>query len=187
MYEFFLLVFTIIIAEFGDKTQLVILSVASKTKEKMDVFWGAFIAFIIIDGLSIFFGAILSNIIPKKLLIGISGIIFLIYGALNFIFPHGDTRDITEDKRYKIIFSVFIMIALAELGDKSQIASIFLGATYPAFIVFLTIILILSVMTLITIYLSYLLFETLSSKTVHYISGVMFLAMGIFTILLALS
>lgn len=187
MYEFFLLVFTIIIAEFGDKTQLVILSVASKTKEKMDVFWGAFLAFILVDGLSIFFGSILSNIMPKKLLIGISGLIFLVYGLLNFIFPYGDTKDITEDKRYKIVFSVFLMIALAELGDKSQIASIFLGATYPAFIVFLAVILILGVMTLITIYLSYLLFETLSSKTVHYISGVLFILMGIFTLLLSLS
>lgn len=187
MIEFLFFFLAIILSEFGDKTQLVILSVASKTKHKMDVFWGAFFAFVIIDGLSILFGAILSNLIPKNILIGFSSIIFLIYGALTFISSGENIKDITEDKTLKIIFSVFLMVALAELGDKSQIASIFFATQYSGFVVFLAVIFILSVMSLITIYLSYALFETLSSKTIHRISGFLFIAMGVFTLMMAFS
>ena len=185
MIEFLLFFLTIILSEFGDKTQLVILSLASKTKHKLDVFWGAFFAFIFLDGIAIFFGVMLSNMIPKDILIGISSMIFLIYGALTFLSSGEDIRGISEDKTLKVIFSVFLMVALAELGDKSQIASIFFATQFPGFIVFLAVILILSIMTLITIYLSHALFETLSSKIVHRISGLLFIAMGIFTLVIA--
>ncbi len=187
MNEFLIFFVTIFLSEFGDKTQLVTLSVASKTKHKMDVFWGVFFALIVIDGLAILFGSLLSTFISTKLLLTISGLIFLIYGGMTFISSHSDIKDITEDKHLKIIFSVFLMIIMAEMGDKSQITAILFASIYPAFIVFLVVILALSIMTLITIYLSHVLFDTLSSKTVQIISGTLFIIMGVFSLMNAFS
>ena len=185
MYEFFLFFILVFLSEFGDKTQLVTLSVASKTKHKMDVFWGVFLAIFIVDGLAILFGAMLSNIINKNVLLVISGFIFLIYGGLTFISYTRSIKDITEDKHLKIVFAVFLMIAMAELGDKSQITALLFAAIYHPIIVFLIVILSLSIMTLITIYLSHILFDSLSSKTVHIISGTLFIIIGVFTLMAA--
>ncbi len=73
----------IALAEMGDKTQLSILLLSSKTKEHLKLFLGIFLAFLIVDGLAIALGYWITNILPMWLLGFISGAIFLSFGILN--------------------------------------------------------------------------------------------------------
>ena len=48
---------TIALAELGDKTQLAVFALASKTKKHLSLLLGAILAFVIADGLAVILGA----------------------------------------------------------------------------------------------------------------------------------
>ena len=57
---------TIGLAELGDKTQLAILCLASKTRRHLQLLLGIILAFVIADGLAVFLGNYITNLIPNK-------------------------------------------------------------------------------------------------------------------------
>ncbi len=123
--------FLIAIAEMGDKTQLVALSFATKYKPTK-VLLGIFIGTIVVHLFSVIIGEKVSAFIPifyLKILIGLSFIGFGIWTL------RGDTCDGREKKGNKLgpIATVAIAFFLAELGDKTQLATISLAARYHSF------------------------------------------------------
>lgn len=131
MLSFLSSFFLIAIAEMGDKTQLVALSFATKYRP-LKVLTGIFIGTLVVHLLSVIIGEKVSVYIPLfylKILIGLSFVGFGIWTL------RGDTCNEKEKKGNKlgVIATVAIAFFLAELGDKTQLATISIAAQYHSF------------------------------------------------------
>jgi putative Ca2+/H+ antiporter (TMEM165/GDT1 family) len=71
----------ITVAEFGDKTQLATIVLASSLQEPLFIFLGAVAAFFVVDAPGIYFGKKISEKVPVKYIKAISGILFLVLGV----------------------------------------------------------------------------------------------------------
>jgi Ca2+/H+ antiporter, TMEM165/GDT1 family len=132
MAGFWAALFFIFAAEMGDKTQLVALSFATRFKP-WKVITGVFLATLVIHLLSVFIGRETSSFIPLyyvKILVGLS---FIGFGVWTL---RGDSYDEAQKKpgRFGQLATVAIAFFLAELGDKTQLATISLAAQYNSFI-----------------------------------------------------
>ncbi|GHV31806.1 UPF0016 family membrane protein [Clostridia bacterium] len=120
----------VVIAEMGDKTQLLAMAFATKYSAAK-VLFGVFIATILNHALAVAVGTFVAGFD------GIQNWIQLL-AALSFIFfglwtIRGDKLD-GEDKRpskFGPILTVAIAFFIAEIGDKTQLATIAIAAKYP--------------------------------------------------------
>ena len=70
----------IALAELGDKTQISILLLSSKTKKHVQLLLGIILAFLIVDGVAVAFGSWITNVIPYNVLNVVSGAVFILFG-----------------------------------------------------------------------------------------------------------
>src|SRR3989337_2425733 len=121
----FLLLF---VAELGDKTQLSVISLSSNYK-CAPVFAGSMLAFLTVNGISIAVGGPLLALVPMRYVQIVSGIVFVIFGIVPLLRKE-KTEEVNVNKRRSNIpvLASFSLIALMELGDKTQIITITLAA-----------------------------------------------------------
>lgn len=116
----------VVIAEMGDKTQLLAMAMASKYKIK-EVLSGVLIATIFNHGLAVAVGSYLSSLISMKIVNIAAAISFLIFGLWTL---RGDKIDGESSNRSRFgpIVTVIIAFFLAEMGDKTQLMTITISA-----------------------------------------------------------
>ena len=122
------------IVEMGDKTQLLVLAMASKYKIK-DILWGIVLSIVLLNLLAVGLGAALSNLLPLNLIHLLAGAAFLIF-ALWSVWENEDNtpgNTCTFFGRMPFAFSIGIIFFMAELGDKTQLYIISISAASPAF------------------------------------------------------
>ena len=73
---------TLFLAELGDKTQLAVITMTASTESKMAVFLGASLALIVVTGLGVLVGAVLSAWVPTEWLQRIVAVAFIAIGVL---------------------------------------------------------------------------------------------------------
>ena len=125
----FLKVFlTEFIAEMGDKTQLMLIALTSKYKLK-DIILGTAAAILVLNGMAVLAGGLVSEFIPAWLIKTIAALAFLYFAASTLA---GDDDEEEEGNgKSKIQFApltVFCTFFVAELGDKTQLTAITFGA-----------------------------------------------------------
>ncbi len=96
------------LAELGDKTQLAVLLLASKTKKHLQLLSGVILAFIIADGLAILLGDFIKNIIPMNYIKIGAAIIFIIFGIIILI----SDKKIKKNYSIKNPFFLWIFISV---------------------------------------------------------------------------
>jgi putative Ca2+/H+ antiporter (TMEM165/GDT1 family) len=166
----FLLVF---FAEFGDKSQLVCMTLSTRYRA-FPVFIGSCMAFAILNLLAVLFGVALNAYLPKPLILFIVGMLFLVFGVQSFV--HGEDEGTGKVKVGKhLLISVFILIFLAELGDKTQLAVAGLAAVGQAWVIWLASTLALGVTTLIGVWFGRVLLKKISTALVHRGAGILFM------------
>jgi len=121
------------LAEMGDKTQLLSLMLAARyPKQALAIIGGILIATIANHACAALLGHWLTTFITPELLKWILGLSFLGIGLWLLVPDHID--DAAGSKVADRAFQVFILTVglffLAEMGDKTQIATIALGAKY---------------------------------------------------------
>ena len=185
MESFFSSLFIIAIAEMGDKTQLVALSFATKYKP-MKVLLGIFIGTLVIHLFSVIVGERVSAFIPLhylKLLIGLSFIGFGAWTLWGDSCPDGKSRN----NGWGPVATVSIAFFLAELGDKTQLATISLAAQYRSFTaVWLGSTFGMVIADAIAIIAGVIAGKRLPDKAIKYTSAGIFILFGIIIILAAL-
>ncbi len=121
---------TVVIAEMGDKTQLLAMCFATKYKA-WKVLVGVFIATVLNHALAVTAGYFLKEVLSSySNIIQITASFAFIGFALWTI--RGDSIDDENQKKLKFgaIITVAIAFFIAEMGDKTQIATITLAAKY---------------------------------------------------------
>jgi len=118
----------ILIAELGDKTQLSVISLSSSYKWQ-HVFAGSMLAFLAVDGVSIAVGGPLLAFVPLRFVQIISGSVFVLFGIIPLLRKEKSSEVRVNKPRSNIpLLASFSLIALMELGDKTQIITITLAA-----------------------------------------------------------
>lgn len=74
----------ILLAELGDKTQLMTLTLAAKTGKPVPVFAGSFLALGLLTLAAVLLGGLVSQHIPQGLISRVAGIAFVAVGVLVF-------------------------------------------------------------------------------------------------------
>ncbi|PAB58728.1 TMEM165/GDT1 family protein [Anaeromicrobium sediminis] len=122
----------IFISELGDKTQVLAMIFATRYRTSQ-VLLGVSIGCMLNHGLAVALGSFLSNFISNEFLQIIGGMIFILFGlwSLNL-----DDEEDDDFKEMSPILTVALAFFIGELGDKTQLTAITLGATlkYPLFI-----------------------------------------------------
>lgn len=175
--DFIIPLIAISAAELGDKTQISILLLSSKTNKHLQILVGVMLAFLIVDGIAIAAGTWITTIIPIKYLKIISATIFIILGLLMLL---NKKEEKEKSKTYKNPFiTAFFLILLTEWGDKTQIAAALFATKYNPILVLIGTIIALLILSLIAIFFGKILSEKMPKKTINKIAAILFIIMGI--------
>ena len=126
----------IFVAEFGDKSQLLILAFATRYAAR-PVILGVILAAAIIQGVSVGLGAFMGAALPTAAVATISGICFLAVAAwtLRAEDDEGSAANAIGARRLAglgLVLTVAGTFILSELGDKTMLATFALAATQGA-------------------------------------------------------
>jgi putative Ca2+/H+ antiporter (TMEM165/GDT1 family) len=166
------------LAEMGDKTQLSILLLSSRTREYFRLLLGVMLAFLLADGFAILVGSWVTNVIPVHLVKLASGLVFILFGILIL---KGDQDEVAESNlsAKRAFVSGFTMIFLSEWGDKTQIASALFATEYNPQMVFIGVMIALLLLSIMAIFLGKYLSSRIDRKVITRIGGVVFLLIGL--------
>ena len=119
----------IFLAELGDKSQLMALAFASRFRAR-DVLIGITVATAIVHAASVLIGHVAGNALPTSVVNIVAGVAFLLFAIWTM---RGDTLNDDESKKARrtkgaAIIAVSSAFFLAELGDKTMLATITLAA-----------------------------------------------------------
>ena len=128
MLLFLKVFFTEFIAEMGDKTQLMLIALTSKYKLR-DIISGTAVAILVLNGLAVLAGGLVSEFIPDWLIKTIAALEFLYFAASTIAGDDDDEEEGSGKSKIKFApLAVFCTFFIAELGDKTQLTAITFGA-----------------------------------------------------------
>jgi putative Ca2+/H+ antiporter (TMEM165/GDT1 family) len=121
----------VVLAEMGDKTQLLAMAFATRYKAST-VMWGVFAATVLNHFLAVLAGNYLTNLVPIHYVQIAAAASFILFGLWTI---RGDELA-GEDKRFHFnpFWTVAIAFFIAEMGDKTQLATVALAAKYQSVI-----------------------------------------------------
>ncbi len=179
----FLPFITILLAELGDKTQLAVFSLSTKTKKYYELLFGVILAFALADGLAILFGDLITRIIPIVYIKLISGLVFIIFGIMTFLDKDDDEKNV---KMKNPFITGFTIVFLAELGDKTQIASGLFATQYNPYLVFIGVMFALAILSIIAVFLGEFVAKKVDKKVISKIAATVFIVIGLVIIFSAI-
>ena len=128
MILFFKVFLTEFIAEMGEKTQLMLIALTSKYKLR-DIILGTAAAILVLNGLAVLAGGLVSEFIPGWLIKIIAALAFLYFAASTLAGDDDEEEEGNGRSRIRFApFAVFCTFFVAELGDKTQLTAITFGA-----------------------------------------------------------
>jgi Ca2+/H+ antiporter, TMEM165/GDT1 family len=169
----------IVAAEMGDKSQLVCMALASRHKG-LPVVLGAIAAFAMLNTLAVVFGVVIAQWLPEYVIATIVAVLFTVFGihSLRVKAPEGD-EEVQEKSSHGIFFSTFLLITVAEFGDKTQLAVVALSSTTAPTAVWLGSTAALATTSIIGALAGRTILQKLPLMVLHKISGSIFLVLAI--------
>ena len=133
MQAFLLSTGIVALAEMGDKTQLLALVLAARFKQPWLIVAGIFVATVLNHAMAGALGAWVTTQISPQTLRYFLGASFIAMAAWMLVPDKlGDAADI-KAPRFGVFGTTVVLFFLAEMGDKTQIATVMLAARFDAY------------------------------------------------------
>ncbi|MFW1678603.1 TMEM165/GDT1 family protein [Pontibacter sp. JAM-7] len=131
MDAFFTSTMTVALAEIGDKTQLLSLLLAARFRNKTAIIAGILLATLLNHAVSAWLGNWLGQFLQSDLGRWVIGGSFILLAAWLLIPDKEDETDSRFDSYGPFVVAT-ILFFLAEIGDKTQVATVLLGAQFES-------------------------------------------------------
>ena len=172
------------LAEMGDKTQLLAFLLAARFKKPVPIILGIFAATIVNHGFAGALGAWITTVLTKTTLSWILGISFIAMAIWTLIPDEIEDEESSIASRYGVFGATAITFFLAEMGDKTQIATVALAAHYSSvLLVVMGTTLGMLIADVPAVFIGNKFAEKVSMKLVHGIAAAVFAILGILTLL----
>jgi putative Ca2+/H+ antiporter (TMEM165/GDT1 family) len=125
------------LAEIGDKTQLLAFILAAKFRRPLPIVFGILIATLVNHGFAGAVGAWITSLLGPETLRWVLGISFLAMAAWTLIPDEFDEED-AKLARFGVFGTTLVAFFLAEMGDKTQVATVALAAQYQSLVYVVT-------------------------------------------------
>ncbi|MDM1280794.1 TMEM165/GDT1 family protein [Acinetobacter indicus] len=186
MYEFLISTAIVALAEMGDKTQLLALLLAARFRKPLPILLAILAATLINHGLSAALGQWITTILSPEILRWILALGF-IGMAIWMLIPDqldDENESINKWQKYGVFGATFILFFLAEIGDKTQIATVALAARFDSiFWVMIGTTLGMMIANAPAVFIGNKMAEKLPVSLIHKIGALIFLIIGISTLL----
>ena len=120
------------LAEVGDKTQLLAFILASRFRRPVPIILGILVATLLNHGLAGAFGAWVAHAIRPDVLRWVLGGSFIAMAIWTLIPDKVDEEETSIPQKYGVFGATFLAFFLAEMGDKTQIATVAMAVHYMA-------------------------------------------------------
>mgnify|MGYP000095914499 CR=1 FL=1 len=119
------------LAEIGDKTQLLAFILAARFKKPLPIVLGILVATIVNHGLAGALGAWITSVISPGTLRWVLGLSFVAMAIWTLIPDKIEEEETQVAHRLGVFGATLVTFFLAEMGDKTQIATVAMAAHYP--------------------------------------------------------
>jgi putative Ca2+/H+ antiporter (TMEM165/GDT1 family) len=172
----YLLIFA---AEMGDKSQLVCMALAARYRAA-PVMLGSGLAFLFLNTIAVVFGVAIASWIPNVIIAASVAILFTAFGihALRAE-DHQDDKPVDIRNDRSILLATFMLITIAEFGDKTQLAVVALTSTSTPIAVWIGSTLALVTTSALGVWAGRTLLQRISITLLHRISGMLFLVLAL--------
>jgi putative Ca2+/H+ antiporter (TMEM165/GDT1 family) len=130
MQTFLISTFTVALAELGDKTQLLALILAAKYRKPWTICLGILLATLVNHTLAGAFGALVAQWLSPQVLRVIVALGFIAIAGWTLIPDQADEDEAARGSGHGVLLATVVSFFLAEIGDKTQIATAVIAAEY---------------------------------------------------------
>ena len=171
------------LAEMGDKTQLLAFILAARFKRPLPIILGILCATLLNHGLAGAFGTWITSVTGPEILRWVLGVSFIGMAIWTLIPDKIEEEETQIASKLGVFGATFITFFLAEMGDKTQIATIALAAHYAAPVMVIAgTTLGMLIADVPAVFLGNKFAEKIPMKLVHSIAAAIFAVMGVFTL-----
>ena len=172
------------LAEIGDKTQLLAFLLAARFKKPIPIIGGILCATLVNHGLAGAVGAWITTAVSPEVLRWVLGLSFIAMAVWTMIPDEIEEEEAQVAKRFGVFGATAITFFIAEMGDKTQLATVAMSAHYmtPVLVVVGTT-LGMMLADVPAVFMGDKLASRIPMKVVHSIAAAMFLMLGIATLL----
>lgn len=172
------------LAEIGDKTQLLALLLAARFKKPYTIILAILIATLFNHALAGLLGSWLTALLAPDVLRWVLGASFILMAGWIMIPDQLDADDAVQTGYWGVFMTTLLVFFLAEMGDKTQIATVALAAQYQSFLwVVLGTTMGMMIANIPVVLLGERVAKRIPIKLVHSVAALIFLALGVAVIL----
>ncbi|MEO8543578.1 MAG: TMEM165/GDT1 family protein [Burkholderiaceae bacterium] len=184
MESLFISTGVVALAEIGDKTQLLAFILAARFKKPLPIILGILCATVINHGLAGALGAWITHAVNPQVLRWVLGASFIAMAAWTLIPDKIEDEETRIASRLGVFGATFVTFFLAEMGDKTQLATIALAAHYDsAVLVVVGTTLGMLIADVPAVFIGDRLAGKIPMKLVHGVAAAVFAALGVATLL----
>jgi len=150
---------------------------------------GAVLSFVLLNGLAILLGAAIAKLIQPQYISIIVALLFFAFGlhALFADTQEEDSQKPTSISAKRLLLTTFMLITVAEFGDKTQLAVIALGSSEQPLSIFIGATLALITTTFLGVWAGQKLLKKIPMVLVTKLSGLFFILLAIVATIKAIS
>ncbi len=174
------------LAEMGDKTQLLAFILAARFKKPVPIILGILLATLVNHGLAGVFGAWITSVVSPEAMRWVLGLSFIAMAIWTLIPDKIEEEETQIAQKLGVFGATLVTFFLAEMGDKTQIATVALAAHYGApLLVVIGTTLGMLIADVPAVFVGNKFADKIPMKLVHSIAAGIFAIMGVLTLLKA--